>query len=576
VITLRQAQGDPEQGRGVNRRDFLRHVTAGAAASLVPASALHAQTPGFRLVDATASAGLQFRHNSGAYGGKLLPETLGSGCAFIDYDGDGWQDILLINGMDWPGHTKQRSTLKLYRNNRNGTFTDVTKAAGLDIEMYGMGVAVGDFNNDGFPDVFVTCVGQNRLFRNTGKGTFVDATRTSGLGGREAFSTSAMWIDFDRDGRLDLFVCNYVRWTAAHDVFCSLDGKQKSYCTPEAYRGETCWLFRNRGNGTFEDVTATCGIFDSSSKSLGVALIDYDQDGWPDIFVANDTQPNKLYRNLRNGRFRDVALEAGVALSEDGKARAGMGVDSADFDGSGRPGLAITNFDNEMIGLYRPQAGTFADVANRSGVGVASLTRLGFGCVFADLDLDGALDLVVANGHIDETVRNIRGNVGYAQTPLLFLNQGNATFRDVATQAGSGFAQPRVGRGLAYGDFDRDGDVDLLMTTNNGPAVLFRNDQTSGNRSVRFRLIGTQSNRDAIGATVRIYHGGTSQSRVVRSGSSYLSQSELPVTFGLGKRDVIDRVTIAWPNGRAEEFAKVVAGKQYDCVEGKGISESAR
>jgi hypothetical protein len=324
-------------------------------------------------------------------------------------------------------------------------------------------------------------------------------------------------------------------------------------------------------------VTATCGIFDSSSKSLGVALVDYDQDGWPDIFVANDTQPNKLYRNLRNGTFRDVALEAGVALSQDGKARAGMGVDAADFDGSGKPGLAVTNFDNEMIGLYRPQAsGGYADIASRAGVGAASLTRLGFGCVFADLDLDGALDLIVANGHIDETVRNIRGNVGYAQPPLLFLNQGNATFRDVAAAAGAGFAQPRVGRGLAYADFDRDGDVDLLMTTNNGPAVLFRNDQSSGNRSIRFKLIGTQSNRDAIGSTVRIFHGGTSQSRVVRSGSSYLSQSELPVTFGVGKRDVIDRVTIAWPNGRSEEFNKVATGKQYDCVEGKGISESSR
>jgi hypothetical protein len=561
----------------LRRRDFLRHVASGAAASMLPGAALQAQSVGFRLTDVTSASGLQFRHNSGAYGGKLLPETLGSGCAFIDYDDDGWQDILFVNGMDWPGHAKQRSTLRLYRNNRNGTFTDVTRAAGLDVEVYGMGIAVGDFNNDGFPDVFVTCVGQNRLFRNTGKGTFVDVTRASGLSGREAFSTSAMWIDVDRDGLLDLFVCNYVRWTAAHDVFCSLDGKQKSYCTPEAYRGDTCWLFRNRGNGTFEDVTATCGIFDSSSKSLGVALLDYDRDGWPDIFVANDTQPNKLYRNLRNGRFRDVALEAGVALSEDGKARAGMGVDVADFDGSGRPGLAVTNFDNEMIGLYRPQSGgTYIDVANRSGVGVASLTRLGFGCVFADLDLDGALDLVVANGHIDETVRNIRGNVGYAQPPLLFLNQGNATFRDVASLTGSAFAQARVGRGLACGDFDRDGDVDLLMTTNNGPAVLFRNDQSGGNRSVRFRLIGTKSNRDAIGADVRIFHGGTSQSRVVRSGSSYLSQSELPVTFGVGRRDVVERVTIAWPSGRSEEFAKVTAGKHYDCVEGKGIAESSR
>ena len=558
----------------MRRREFLERVgvTGALSALSVGLFAQGASSIGFQLTEVTNAAGLQFRHNSGAHGGKLLPETLGSGCAFIDYDADGWQDLLFVNGMDWPGHKTQRSTLRLYRNNRNGTFSDVTRAAGLDVELYGMGVAVGDFNNDGFPDVFISCVGQNRLFRNTGKGTFVDATKASGLDGRMAFSTSAMWVDFDRDGLLDLFVCNYVKWTAEHDVFCSLDGKQKSYCTPEAYRGETCWLFRNRGNGTFEDVTATCGIFDSSSKSLGVALLDDDHDGWPDIFVANDTQPNKLYRNQRNGRFKDVALQAGVALSDDGKARAGMGVDAADFDNSGRTGLAVTNFDNEMIGLYRPQdQGLYQDVARRAGIGAPSLNRLGFGCVFADLDLDGRIDLVVANGHIDETVRNIRGNVGYAQPPLLFLNQGNAAFREVAGQAGSGFAQARVGRGLAAGDFDRDGDVDLLMTTNNGPAVLFRNDQKTGNRSLRFRLTGTTSNRDAIGATVRIFHDGTSQSRMVRSGSSYLSQSELPVTFGVGKRDRVDRVVLTWPNGRTEEFKDVAAGKAYDCVEGKGI-----
>jgi enediyne biosynthesis protein E4 len=310
-------------------------------------------SPGFKLVDVTRSAGIQFQHNSGAYGGKLLPETLGSGCAFLDYDRDGWQDILLINGMDWPGHKRQTSTLQLYRNNRDGTFTDVTRKAGLDVEMYGMGVAVGDYNNDGFPDILITCVGQNRLFKNSGKGTFTDVTNSSGLGKRQAMSTSALWFDFDRDGRLDLFVCNYVKWSPDHDVFCSLDGKHKSYCTPEAYRGETCWLFHNRGDGTFEDVTATSGIFDSSSKSLGVAMLDYDQDGWPDLLVANDTQPNKLYRNAHNGMFKDVAVEAGIAFSVDGKARAGMGVDAADFDNSGAAGVAITNFDNEMIGLYR-------------------------------------------------------------------------------------------------------------------------------------------------------------------------------------------------------------------------------
>jgi enediyne biosynthesis protein E4 len=440
------------------------------------------------------------------------------------------------------------------------------------VELYGMGAAVGDFNNDGFPDVLVTCVGQNRLFRNTGKGSFVDITRTSGLGGREAFSTSAMWVDVDRDGLLDLFVCNYVRWSPQHDVFCSLDGKQKSYCTPEAYRGETCWLFKNRGNETFEDVTPTCGIFDSSSKSLGVALVDHDRDGWPDLFVANDTQPNKLYRNLRNGTFKDVALEAGVALSEDGKARAGMGIDVGDFANAGRPGVAITNFEGEMIGLYRmDEGGRYDDVATRAGVGLPSRNRLGFGCVFADLDLDGALDLIVANGHIDDTVRNIEGHVGNAQPPQLFLNQGNGTFRDVAGAMGGGFATPRVGRGLACGDIDGDGDVDLLMTTNNGPAVLFRNDVTPGNRSVRFRLVGTASNRDAIGATVSVFHGGTSQLRMVKSGSSYLSQSALPVTFGVGRRDRIDRVVITWPNGGTQEFKDVAAGRTYECVEGKGL-----
>jgi hypothetical protein len=530
---------------------------------------------GFALTDVTASSGLQFRHNNGTFGGKLLPETMGSGCAFIDYDADGWPDILLVNGMDWPGHKRQRSTLSLYRNNRNGSFTDVTRAAGLDVELYGMGVAVGDYNNDGFPDLLITCVGQNRLFRNTGKGTFVDATMAAGLGGRAAFSTSALWFDYDRDGLLDLFVCNYVKWTPERDVFCSLDGKHKSYCTPEAYRGDTSWLFRNRGNGTFEDVTARCGIFDTSSKSLGVTMIDVDIDGWPDLFVANDTQPNKLYRNLRDGTFRDVAVEAGLAFSAEGKARAGMGTDSGDFDNSGTPGLVVTNFDNEMIGLFRPQGrGLFEDVALRAGVGVPSRNSLGFGCTFADLDLDGDLDLIVANGHIDETVRNIRGNVGYAQPPHLFLNQGNGTFRDVAAEAGREFAQPRVGRGLACADFDRDGDVDVLITTNNGPAVLFRNDQRAANRFLRFRLRGTTSNRDGIGATVRIFHGGTSQSRLVKSGSSYLSQSELPVTFGVGARDRVDRVVVSWPNGRTEEFKNVATGKAYDCVEGKGMLTS--
>ncbi len=570
----------------MKRRDFLASACGAGFAALASSFDGFANpggsSPGFRLVDVTAQAGIHFQHNSGAYGGKLLPETLGSGCALLDYDADGWQDILLVNAMDWPGHKRQRSTPRLYRNNRNGTFADVTKSAGLDIEMYGMGVAIGDYNNDGFPDILITCVGQNRLFRNTGKGTFVDATQKSGLQGRQAFSTSAIWFDYDRDGLLDLFVCNYVRWSPEHDVFCSLDGQHKSYCTPEAYRGDTSWLFHNRGDGTFEDVTATSGIFDSSSKSLGVAMIDYDHDGWPDLLVANDTQPNKLYRNLGNGKFKDVAVEAGLAFSADGKARAGMGVDVGDFENSSKPGIAITNFDNEMIGLYRAtRPGVYDDIATASGIGLATRNTLGFGCAFLDADLDGTLDLAVANGHIDETVRNIRGNTGYAQPAQLFLNQGvlnqgGVRFVDVASEVGGGFDQAKVGRGLAYGDFDRDGDLDILLTTNNGPAFLYRNDQTAGNRSIRFRLQGTKSNRDAVGAVVRIFYSGQTQSRTVHGGSSYLSQSELPATFGVGKRDKIERVTIEWPSGRSEEFKDLSSGKSYQCIEGKGLAEETR
>jgi hypothetical protein len=551
----------------VTRRSFL----AGAAATRLAAA-----QPGFAFVDVSTAAGLRYRHNSGAFGAKYLPETLGPGCAFLDYDGDGWLDILLVNGMDWPGHKQQRSVPRLYRNNRNGTFTDVTERAGLAVEMYGMGVAVADYNNDGYPDILITGVGQNRLFQNTGKGTFLDVTVKAGLGGRNAFSTSAMWFDFDRDGHLDLFVCNYVKWSAEHDVFCSVDGKHKSYCTPEAYRGSTCWLFRNRGNGTFEDVTAKSGIFDTSSKSLGVALLDFDHDGWPDVLVANDTQPNKLYRNLRNGTFEDVAVRAGVAFSEDGKARAGMGIDVADFDNSGKPGIAITNFDNELTALYRVmREGVYADTALKTGIGQASRNSLGFGCAFLDADLDGHLDLIAVNGHIDETVRHIHSNVGYAQPPHLFLNDGRGNFRDVAAEVGGWFASPKVGRGLAYGDFDRDGDVDVLITTNQGPAFLYRNDVVSGNRSLRIRLVGTKSNRDGIGAVVRVSTPDGTQSQTVKTGSSYLSQSELALTFGLGKRDKAERVIIEWPSGRVEEYKNVASGA-HDCVEAKSITAQPR
>ena len=549
----------------MKRRSFV----GGALAALGrPLLASAPAALGFSLADVTAAAGIDFHHNSGAFGAKYLPETLGPGCAFLDYDNDGWLDILLVNGMDWPGHKRQRSTLKLLRNNRNGTFSDVTERAGLSVEMYGMGVAVADFNNDGLPDILITAVGQSRLFQNTPAGRFVDVTEKAGLGGRKGFSTSALWFDYDRDGFLDLLICNYVKWSPELDVFCSVDGKRKSYCTPEAYHGDTCWLFHNRGNGTFEDVTAKSGIFDPTSKSLGVTLVDYDRDGWPDILIANDTQPNKLYRNQRNGTFEEVGVRAGVAFSEDGKARAGMGIDAADFDNSGVEGIAITNFDNEMMALYRPsKPGTYTDIAIGAGVGQASRDSLGFGCSFLDINLDGRLDLVAVNGHIDETVRQIHGNTGYAQAPHLFLNRGNGRFQDVAAQAGGGFASPKVGRGLAFGDFDRDGDLDLLITTNQGSAHLYRNDVAPGSHSLRLRLIGTKSNRDAIGSTVRLTTADGTQSRTVKTGSSYLSQSELTLTLGLGPRDSASKIVIEWASGAVQDFGRVNSGA-YECTEG--------
>ncbi len=543
----------------MRRRDLLLGIGAAGAA---------AQTQPWRLTDVTAAAGLRYRHHTGAFGAKYLPETMGPGCAFLDYDGDGWLDILLVNGKDWPGHGQRRSTLQLWRNNGNGTFTDVTRAAGLDVEMYGMGVAVGDYNNDGFPDVYVTAVGQNRLFRNN-KGRFVEVTAAAGLGPRTGFSTSAMWLDYDRDGLLDLFVCNYVRWSPETDVRCSLDGASKSYCTPEAYRGTTCWLFRNKGNGTFEDVTAKAGLFDPSSKSLGVAMLDVDEDGWPDLFVANDTQPNKLYRNNRNGTFSESAVRLGVAFSEDGRARAGMGVDVGDYLRNGKPGIAVTNFDSEMIGLFEATGGGYADRARERGVGAASRDRLGFGCLFGDLNLDGYLDLIAVNGHIDDTVRSVGRRPSHAQAPHLFVNERGQRFRDGAGEVGTAFGSPKIGRGLALGDFDRDGDLDVLVTTNAGPAYLYRNDLGNGNRSVRFVLEGRKSNRDGIGAVVEVLDAIGRQRQMVRSGSSYLSASALALTFGVGLEKEIPKAVVYWPSGQVQEMGKLAAGTTYRWVEGE-------
>ena len=541
---------------------------------LLLSSSFFAHAQQIRLRDSTAQAGIHFTHNNGAFGKKYLPETMGPGCAFIDYDNDGWPDILLINGQNWPGHAGAESTPKLYHNNHDGTFTDVTRKAGLAIPMFGLGVAVGDYDNDGFDDLFITALGQSHLFHNNGNGTFTDVTKSAGLAGPNEFSTSAAWVDYDRDGKLDLVVANYVQWSLPGDLFCTLDGTHKSYCTPESYKGTSARLWHNLGNGKFEDATQKAHFYDPTSKTLGVAILDYDNDGWPDIVLANDTQPNKLYLNKHDGTFEEKAVSAGVAFSEDGVARAGMGVDAADYDRSGRASLIITNFANQMLSLYHNEGnGLFVDEAPSSEVGRATLVTLGFGCFFFDYDNDGWPDILVADGHIEDQIEKVQKRVSYAEPPHVFRNLGGGKFVEATQTLGSAFASPRVGRGAAYADIDNDGALDVLMTTNGGRAYLFHNEGVT-NHSLRIKLAGTKSNRDGIGAVITIVYGGDKQSKMVRSGSSYLSQSELVATFGLGQKIKADSIEIQWPSGQSDKLSNINAGQTVTVQEGKGVVSS--
>jgi hypothetical protein len=523
-----------------------------------------------RFEDVTEKAGLRFRHNNGAFGMKYLPETMGSGLAFLDYNNDDWQDILLINGKNWPNRKKSQSSMALYRNNKDGTFQDVTKQVGLHSTIYGMGCAIGDYDNDGWVDIYITALGLDHLFRNNGSGRFIDITKESGLHNPD-FGASAAWFDYDLDGDIDLIVTNYVQWTIKNDIHCSLDGINKSYCTPESYKGVSSRLFQNVGNGTFLDVTDESGLFDSTSKALGVAVLDSNADGWPDFFLANDTQPNKLYINQKDGTFNDRGIPSGVAISEDGTVRAAMGVDAADYDGSGLPSLVIGNFSNEMLNLYHNEGrGIFVDDAPTSAVGQSSLLTLAFGCFFFDFDLDGKLDIFVVNGHVENDINKVQRRVTYAQSPHLFHNQGKQ-FIEVTDKVGSDLKKPKVGRGTAYGDYDNDGDLDLLISNNGGPAVLLNNQGGNQNNYLRVKLIGTKSNRDGIGAKVKVKLPSGSLWKQVKSGSSYCSQSELPVTFGVGKNTKISSVEVHWPSGKLENFSKVLANQRIIIKEGYGI-----
>jgi enediyne biosynthesis protein E4 len=556
-------------------------TSASAAATVVAAQTnpeIRRPSGPIEFVDVTAQAGIHFKHNTGAFGKKYLPETMGSGVCFIDYDNDGWQDIFLVNSMDWPEHKIAKSYPALYHNNHDGTFTDVTREAGLAVESYGLGCAVGDYDNDGYDDLYLTTVGSNHLYHNLGNGKFVDVTAKAGVAS-PGFSASAVWFDYDNDGKLDLFVTHYIKWSTATDQYCTLDNKNKSYCTPQTYKGESSHLYHNKGNGVFEDVTKRAGLADPTSKALGVALLDHDNDGWIDLFVSNDTEPNKLYHNNHDGTFTDAGVTVGVAFSDSGRVRAGMGTDAADIDNSGFPSLVIGNFTNESTALYKfDGSGLFNDESARSGIGPMTPQSLTFGCFFMDYDLDGRLDIVAANGHVSDDIAVVQPTLRYAQPMGVYRNIGNMKFENVSGKLGAAIQKPVVGRGLAYADYDNDGDLDLVITANNGPARLLRNDNANQNDVLRMKLVGTKSNRDAIGAKVTVTtNAGVKMARMVKTGSSYLSQSELPLTFGLGKPGTAKSlsVQIVWPSGHKDSISEVKPNQFLTIQEGKGIVSAA-
>lgn len=532
------------------------------AALIAPASAQEA-----RFVDVTEAAGIDFVHENGAFGEKYLPETMGSGVAIFDADGDGDQDLLFVNSRRWPGHrTEPEPTAALYLNRGDGTFEDRTAGSGLDIPLYGLGVAIADYDADGDQDIYLTVLGPNRLLENTGGGVFREAPHAASVAD-PGFSSVATWLDADGDGDLDLFLLNYVEWSIEEDIFCALDGVNKSYCTPESYNGASAVLYRNDGAEGFTDVTREAGLFNPRGKGLGVAVLDFDADGLFDLAVANDTQPNYLYRNLGGGRFEDAGVLSGIAFAENGAARGAMGIDASDYDGDGMPDLVIGNFSNEMVSLYHNEGvGFFIDQAPVSEIGRNSLLTLAFGAFFFDYDLDGRQDIFVANGHVENDIAAVQQRVSYRQAPHLFRNRGDGGFDEVTT-ASPDLARPMVARGAAFGDIDGDGDPDLAVSGNGGPARLFRNDGGERNGWVGFRLRGGNSNRDGIGAKiiVAIEDAGMtrSETRVVKSATGYASQNQLEVVFGLGSGGRAVSAEVLWPSGGTSEIEAPEARRMH-------------
>jgi hypothetical protein len=536
-----------------------------------------AEIPSAKFTDITKQAGIDFIHNSGAYGEKLLPETMGGGVAFFDFDNDGHQDLLLVNSTYWPWHVpegKKPTSLALYHNDGQGHFTDVTAGSGLDVSCYGMGVAIGDYDNDGLDDVFITAVGGNHLFHNEGGGKFKEVTLDAGVAGStNDWSTCAAWIDYDNDGKLDLYVGNYVTWSREIDaeVGYKIDGQTRAYGQPMNFAGAFPRLYHNDSNGRFTDVSAQSGLQVKNpstgvpaAKTLGVAPIDLDGDGWMDLVVANDTVQNFVFRNQHDGTFKEIGAASGIAFDSYGNTRGAMGIDAARYRNDDKIGIAIGNFANEMTALCvaQNQPLLFNDEAIAEGIGPASRLLLKFGVVFFDYDLDGRLDLMTANGHLEQEIAKIQKSQTYAQPAQLFWNAGDhsgGSFVVVPPEkCGSDLFKPIVGRGLAFADIDGDGDLDVIMTQTGGAPLLLRNDQDLHHHWIRLKLVGTKSNRDAIGAWIKVRVNGQTLARQVMPTRSYLSQSELPVTIGLGTAAKPDSVEILWPGGTTQQVSPQV------------------
>ncbi len=560
-----------------SRRDLLKYAGSATALLVGPRQFWPVSQSSVTYVDVARQSGITFSHDNAASPEKFLIETMGSGCGWIDYDQDGLLDLYLVNGAATPAY-KPAPPLRsaLYRNNGDGTFSDVTEKAGVGAEgLFGMGIAVGDYDNDGFPDLFLCGYGHCILYHNNRDGTFTDVTAHSGVANSGRWASSAAWFDYDNDGRLDLVIANYVDWSPERNFYCGDRGPgMRSYCHPDDFNGQPPTLYHNNGDGTFTDVSKSSGVGLKAGNGLGVVTFDYDNDGWQDIFIANDHMPNFLFHNNRDGTFSEVGYLAGVAVSGDGQFEAGMGCDAADTTGTGRMDLIVTHLDMQLARFYQNLGdGLFEDATFRTKIGYATFHMSGFGTRFLDFDNDGRTDLFMANGHVLDNIERYHADTKYAEPKLMFRNNGRGIFENVSDQVGSDFVLPRVSRGAAIGDFDNDGDLDILISNNGQAPQLLRNDGSNANHWLEIFLIGTKSNRDGVGARVKLTAGDLVLYDQRKGGVSYQSAQDPRLHFGLGTRTKIDSIEINWPSGMITKLKQVRCDQIIAVKEGVGIVE---